>query len=140
MIDRRGSQRELRKRLCQPSMIWCQRSSVVLDEWPRVGSVHGASEKNQCFPAMALTDNCSVHVQPSPTTLPMNLEIALRFGFRFIILCAAELSVQTVCRGQPDPNWLDHDRGRPLPPVVSPTTPSTQESAGKPPSDARVLF
>ena len=70
----------------------------------------------------------------------MNIEIARRFGFRFIILCAAELSVQTVCLGQPDPNWLDHDRARPLPPVVSPAAPSTPERAGKPPSDAVVLF
>ena len=42
--------------------------------------------------------------------------------------------------GPPDPNWLNHDRSRPLPPVVAPAGPSTQESAGKPPSDAVVLF
>jgi len=41
---------------------------------------------------------------------------------------------------QPDPNWLDHDRARPLPAVVTPATPSTQEAAGKAPSDAIVLF
>jgi 3-keto-disaccharide hydrolase len=41
---------------------------------------------------------------------------------------------------QPDPNWLDHDRDRPLPPVVTPGTSSTQEQAGQPPSDAIVLF
>jgi hypothetical protein len=41
---------------------------------------------------------------------------------------------------QPDPNWLDHDRTRPLPPVVKPATASTQEQPGKPPSDAVVLF
>lgn len=35
---------------------------------------------------------------------------------------------------QPDPNWLDHDRARPQPPVVTPG------EAGKPPSDATVLF
>lgn len=35
---------------------------------------------------------------------------------------------------QPDPNWLDHDRARPQPPVVTPG------EAGKPPSDAAVLF
>jgi len=45
-----------------------------------------------------------------------------------------------VCQAQPDPNWLDHDRNRPQPPVVEPATVSTQEQAGKPPSDATVLF
>jgi len=40
----------------------------------------------------------------------------------------------------PDPNWFDHDRARPQPPVVVPATPSTQDQAGKAPSDAVVLF
>ena len=44
------------------------------------------------------------------------------------------------CLAQPDPNWLDHDRTRPLPPVVTPATPSTPDQPGKPPSDAVVLF
>jgi hypothetical protein len=52
-------------------------------------------------------------------------------------LCAA---FATRISAQPDPNWLDHDRNRPLPPVVSPATPSTQDAPGKPPSDAVVLF
>ena len=42
--------------------------------------------------------------------------------------------------GQPDPNWLDHDRARPQPAVVTPATFSTQEKAGTAPSDAVVLF
>jgi hypothetical protein len=46
----------------------------------------------------------------------------------------------TVAQAQPDPNYLDHDRTRPLPAIVTPGTPSTQEQAGKPPSDATVLF
>jgi hypothetical protein len=44
------------------------------------------------------------------------------------------------CPAQPDPNWLDHDRTRPQPPVITPATASTQEKAGQPPSDATVLF
>ena len=40
----------------------------------------------------------------------------------------------------PDPQWLGHDRERPLPVVVTPGTPSVQEQAGKAPSDATVLF
>jgi hypothetical protein len=41
---------------------------------------------------------------------------------------------------QPDPNWLAHDRERPLPAVVDPGTASTQDQAGRAPSDAVVLF
>src|SRR6267142_2866600 len=70
----------------------------------------------------------------------MKIEIAPRFGFRFIIFCASGLSVQTTCFAQPDPNWLDHDRARPLPSVITPATPSTQETSGKAPSDAVILF
>jgi Domain of Unknown Function (DUF1080)/Domain of unknown function (DUF3471) len=44
------------------------------------------------------------------------------------------------CSAGPDLNWLDHDRDRPLPPVVNPGTFSTQEQPGQPPSDATVLF
>ena len=43
-------------------------------------------------------------------------------------------------RGAPDPNWLGHDRERPLPAVVAPGTFSSQEQPGTPPSDATVLF
>lgn len=46
------------------------------------------------------------------------------------ILCASSI----VCLAQPDPNWLDHDRTRPQPPIVTPG------EAGQPPSDAIVLF
>jgi hypothetical protein len=53
---------------------------------------------------------------------------------------ALQLAGQPACFGQPDPNWLDHDRDRPQPPVVAPATAGTQEQAGKPPSDATVLF
>jgi hypothetical protein len=40
----------------------------------------------------------------------------------------------------PDPNWLDHDRTRPAPTVVTPGKPSTQDQVGTAPSDAIVLF
>ncbi|HMD44223.1 MAG TPA: DUF1080 domain-containing protein [Candidatus Acidoferrum sp.] len=36
--------------------------------------------------------------------------------------------------------WKIHDLDRPLPPIVDPGTPSTQETPGQPPSDAVVLF
>ncbi len=55
-------------------------------------------------------------------------------------LAALGLLRGPACLAQPDPNWIDHDRNRPQPPVVAPATASTQEQAGKPPSDAAVLF
>ncbi|HEY7120005.1 MAG TPA: DUF1080 domain-containing protein, partial [Tepidisphaeraceae bacterium] len=36
--------------------------------------------------------------------------------------------------------WHVHDRSRPQPPVITPSTASTQEQPGTPPSDAVVLF
>lgn len=41
---------------------------------------------------------------------------------------------------QVDPKWKIHDETRPVPSVVEPATPSTQESSGRAPSDAVVLF
>ncbi len=56
------------------------------------------------------------------------------------LVSALQLTGAPACFAQPDPNWLSHDRKRPLPPVVNPATASTQEQAGKAPSDATVLF
>ena len=42
--------------------------------------------------------------------------------------------------GQIDTKWKIHDPDRPLPPVITPGTASTQDTSGKPPSDAVVLF
>lgn len=46
----------------------------------------------------------------------------------------------TLVSAQPDPNWLNHDRHRPHPPVVEPGTASTPDRPGRPPADAIVLF
>ena len=59
---------------------------------------------------------------------------------RVALYCAAICVSTTALYASPDPNWLDHDRDRPLPPVVDPGTASTQEQPGRPPSDAVVLF
>lgn len=40
----------------------------------------------------------------------------------------------------PTIKWKIHDLNRPLPPVITPGTASTQETPGNPPSDAVVLF
>ena len=50
----------------------------------------------------------------------------------------------SVAQAQPHPPYrplpLGHDRTRPLPPVVDPGQPGTQQHAGRAPSDAVVLF
>ena len=70
------------------------------------------------------------------TTKPLCSSLLLNCA----LLAALQLMGQPACLAQPDPNWIDHDRNRPQPPVVAPATASTQEQAGKPPSDATVLF
>src|ERR1044071_799453 len=55
-------------------------------------------------------------------------------------LALSFILLKGVCFGQPDPNWIEHDRDRPLPPVITGAVPSTQEKTGKAPSDATVLF
>jgi len=46
----------------------------------------------------------------------------------------------TSVQAQVDTKWKIHDLDRPLPPVVTPGTSSTQDTPGKAPSDAVVLF
>ncbi len=53
---------------------------------------------------------------------------------------AALLAAGINAGAAPDPNWLDHDRDRPQPPVVTPGEPAARDRAGTPPSDAIVLF
>jgi len=53
---------------------------------------------------------------------------------------ATLLLTALIVRAEPDPRWLGHDRERPMAPVVTPGTPSTQAQPGKAPSDATVLF
>ncbi len=45
-----------------------------------------------------------------------------------------------VCCAQIQTTWTIHDPHRPVPPVIDPGTPGTQDSPGRPPSDAVVLF
>src|SRR2546422_6432558 len=49
-------------------------------------------------------------------------------------------SFPNVCHAQVDTKWKIHDPNRPVPPVVDPGAPSTQDSPGHAPSDAVVLF
>jgi hypothetical protein len=56
-----------------------------------------------------------------------------------LIACSALVAAST-CSAQVDPKWKVHDMDRPVPALVTPGTASTQEAAGKAPSDAVVLF
>src|SRR5262245_61350965 len=57
------------------------------------------------------------------------------FGVASLLLSGA-----SVCSAQVDPKWKVHDMDRPAPAIVTPGTASTQDAAGKAPSDAVVLF
>src|ERR1700676_4024136 len=57
------------------------------------------------------------------------------FSVLALAFCMAQLSMAQV-----DPLWKPNDPDRPLPPVIEPATASTQDSPGRPPSDAVVLF
>ncbi len=66
-------------------------------------------------------------------TKQMNLQIAA-------LAALVAMAIPSVALGQAPMKWKIHDLDRPLPPVVNPGTPSTQETPGKAPSDAVVLF
>ncbi|MEX0746997.1 MAG: DUF1080 domain-containing protein, partial [Rhodothermales bacterium] len=59
-----------------------------------------------------------------------------------IILTTVLLTMSAAAAlAQDDPRqWPVHDESRPQPPIVAPPAPSTQERAGRPPSDAILLF
>ena len=50
------------------------------------------------------------------------------------------LSFAPLAMAQVDSHWKPNDPDRPVPPVIEPGTASTQDSPGRPPSDAVVLF
>jgi hypothetical protein len=74
----------------------------------------------------------------SPTLLA-EVHFMQKRHFVFFSIAAVLLSA-TPARAQVDAKWKIYDLDRPLPPVVTPGTFSTQDSPGKPPSDAVVLF
>lgn len=67
----------------------------------------------------------------------MNTKSSFRFAEHLLLAFFTGTLVaipSSRCLAQPDPNWIDHDRNRPMPPVITPAQP------GKAPSDAVVLF
>jgi hypothetical protein len=57
-----------------------------------------------------------------------------------LLLMIGILSAVTFSFSQGEMKWKIHDPDRPLPPVITPGTASTQDKAGTAPSDAVVLF
>jgi hypothetical protein len=55
-------------------------------------------------------------------------------------LLSVMIATQTWAAPQAAQQWGPNDDNRPKPPIITPGTASTQEQAGKPPSDAIVLF
>jgi 3-keto-disaccharide hydrolase len=52
----------------------------------------------------------------------------------------AAIAVPSFTFGQAPMKWKIHDMDRPVPPIITPGTPSTQDAPGQAPSDAVVLF
>jgi hypothetical protein len=57
-----------------------------------------------------------------------------------ILSVVIALLFATLSLAQVDSRWKPNDPGRPVPPVITPGTASTQDVPGRPPSDAVVLF
>jgi len=81
-------------------------------------------------------------------SLPIQLKLFMRLKYRTfstlslatLLAAALKLSTESNALAAPDPNWVDHDRNRPEPPVVVPGRNSTADQVGTAPSDATVLF
>jgi hypothetical protein len=64
----------------------------------------------------------------------MKKYVLIALGFAIILALPVSSTAQV------DQKWKIHDLARPVPSVIDPGTASTQDSAGRPPSDAVVLF
>jgi hypothetical protein len=64
----------------------------------------------------------------------------MKFQLERFLLIATLSILPKIAPAQPSPDWIEHDRARPLPTVIKPAVPSAGQTAGKAPSDAVVLF
>jgi hypothetical protein len=64
----------------------------------------------------------------------------MRKLFWLSLAALAALAIPSASFAQAPMKWKIHDPDRPVPPVVTPGTPSTQDAPGRAPSDAVVLF
>jgi len=73
--------------------------------------------------------------------LRFNHEVLTMRKLELLFVCAFLLAtVPTVCQAQVDTRWKIHDPDRPVPPAIDPGAASTQDSPGRAPSDAVILF
>jgi Domain of Unknown Function (DUF1080) len=77
--------------------------------------------------------------------IALKTEVRMRKTTRtFSVVAAAVIGCMTIgyltLGAQEQTQWKRNDRNRPMPTVIDPGTPSTEAAAGKPPSDAVVLF
>ena len=72
------------------------------------------------------------------------LTIACLLATVFVLIgmmgCSNQPAPQTAQQQPAPPPWVQHDRNAPQPTVITPGEAGTQDKAGKPPSDAVVLF
>jgi hypothetical protein len=68
------------------------------------------------------------------------MRIAVLIASLSLIASAASPADESSRRAEELSRWKVSDRTRPVPPIVTPATPGTQQAPGKPPSDAIVLF
>src|SRR5215469_5061253 len=66
--------------------------------------------------------------------------VRMKIAFTLFVLASAALLNLNNAAAQTQTKWKPHDMSRPVPAAIDPGTPSTEESAGRPPSDAVVLF
>ena len=64
----------------------------------------------------------------------------MKRDLKLMALLSAALLNGTVVGAQTQTSWKPHDMNRPVPTVVDPGIPSSENSAGRPPADAVLLF
>ena len=64
----------------------------------------------------------------------------MKYVARFLFVALVAFTATSYAQTQVDPKWQIHDVSRPVPGAIDPGTASTQDSPGRPPSDAVVLF
>lgn len=72
--------------------------------------------------------------------MELTLRTEMRNYNKLLLFAFIVFSPAIPAMAQTSTKWKPHDMDRPVPPVIDPGTSSTQETAGKPPSDAILLF
>src|SRR6202022_4989285 len=68
------------------------------------------------------------------------LRLAMKKTATILFFSLFAFATLSLAQTQVDPKWQIHDLNRPVPSAIDSGTASTQETPGRPPSDAVVLF